>query len=103
MAEIEHGAVTQELSRVLVYRLARRVGDRVAVALEKPDHGHVAGEELAGAGHAVVGPFEGDLDSLPDVRDGYPVGPARIEAVASPGVVGLVGGGRELGQERLGR
>ncbi len=84
-----------------VHRLARRVGDGVAVALEEPHHGHVTGEELARPGDAVVRAVVGDLDSLGRAGDGDPVAAAGIQAVAAPGVVGLVRRGGQLGQQGL--
>ena len=70
---------------------ACRVGDVVAFAFEPADHVVVAVEEAASAVPAGVGTVEGDLARLHSAG-GVPV----VEALATPVVVGLVSGEREL-------
>ena len=56
VAEVDQRSMAPDLSRILVDRLAGRVGDRIAVALEKPNQRHIAAEELACARDTVVWP-----------------------------------------------
>ncbi len=53
-----------DLGGIAVDRLARRVGDRVAVALEEAHHRDLPDEELPCAGLRFIGTVVGDLDAL---------------------------------------